>query len=109
MLAEFTTIGTLFQSFVGDRSYPMIIVVGVLTTTYTTYGGLAISIITDQFQAIFAALLIIVITIYVSAPFLSISNPRPPPLAAVVFVLIGATASFSARTPRPTRPAATPH
>jgi hypothetical protein len=50
LLAEFTTIGTIFQAYVGSVAYPMIIVVGVLTLAYTAYGGLLVSIYTDQVQ-----------------------------------------------------------
>jgi SSS family solute:Na+ symporter len=48
LLAEYTTIGSLFEDFVGSLDYPPIIVVGVLTMAYTSYGGLYVSIITDQ-------------------------------------------------------------
>ena len=48
LLAEYTTIGSLFQGFVGTVNYPIIIVVGVITMVYTAYGGLLVSIATDQ-------------------------------------------------------------
>ncbi len=48
MLAEYTTIGILFKYFVGSVDYPIVIVVGVLTMFYTAYGGVYISIVTDQ-------------------------------------------------------------
>ena len=48
--AEYTTMGTLFQYFVGSLPWPIIITVGILTMGYTMYGGLYISIITDQIQ-----------------------------------------------------------
>ena len=32
LLAELTTIGSLFSDFVGDRGYPIIIVVAVITS-----------------------------------------------------------------------------
>lgn len=38
------------QVFVGSVNYPIIIVSACLTLAYTAYGGLGISIITDQFQ-----------------------------------------------------------
>jgi Na+/proline symporter len=50
MLAEYTTIGSIFQDFVGSVNYGIIICVGVLTTAYTVYGGLLVSIVTDQVQ-----------------------------------------------------------
>jgi len=69
MLAEFTTIGGLFQDFVGSVNYPIVIVVGILTTAYTAYGGLLVSIVTDQVQAILSLLILAVVTIYVAATF----------------------------------------
>ena len=48
MLAEYTTIGSLFQGFVDTVNYPIIIIVGVITMIYTAYGGLLVSIATDQ-------------------------------------------------------------
>lgn len=48
VLAEYTTIGILFKYFVGSVDYPIVIVVGVLTMFYTAYGGVYISIVTDQ-------------------------------------------------------------
>jgi Na+/proline symporter len=69
MLAEYTTIGALFKDFVGSINYPIIIVVAVLTLAYTAYGGLAVSIITDQLQGAFAIMLTALLTIYVAATF----------------------------------------
>jgi len=69
MLAEYTTIGALFQDFVGSVNYPIIIIVGVLTLLYTAYGGLAVSIITDQLQGALTVLLVAVLAIYVGVTF----------------------------------------
>jgi len=69
MLAEFTTIGGLFKDFVGSVSYPIIIVVAVLTTGYTAYGGLLVSIVTDQVQAGLSILILAIATIYVAVNF----------------------------------------
>ncbi len=69
MLAEYTVIGSLFKDFVGSVAYPMIIVVGVLTMIYTAYGGLLISILTDQLQAILTVIFIAILTIFVAATF----------------------------------------
>lgn len=77
LCAEYTTIGSLFQDFVGSKSYPIIIVVGALTTTYTAYGGLVVSIVTDQVQAIFSIVLVCVLAIYIGATF---REPLPTPL-----------------------------
>ena len=72
MLADYTTIGAIFQDFVGSVNYGVIITVGVLTTVYTVYGGLRVSIVTDQAQAVAVFVLVILVTVYVAALF------RPP-------------------------------
>ena len=69
MLAEFTTIGALFQDFVGSKNYPIIIVMAVVTTVYSCYGGLVVSIVTDQIQAGVSLLFLVVLSIYVWATF----------------------------------------
>jgi len=69
MLAEYTTIGSLFKDFVGSVNYPIIITVGVLTLIYTAYGGLAVSIMTDQIQGILTITLVAVLSIYVGVTF----------------------------------------
>uniref|UniRef100_A0A7R9V1J1 Uncharacterized protein n=1 Tax=Chlamydomonas euryale TaxID=1486919 RepID=A0A7R9V1J1_9CHLO len=72
MLAEYTTIGSLFEDYVGNYAWPMIMTVGILTMAYTIYGGLYVSIATDQIQAIASITLITLLTIYVAVTF------RPP-------------------------------
>lgn len=42
--------GALFGIYVGSTKWPIIVVVAVLTTAYTIYGGLVVSIYTDQIQ-----------------------------------------------------------
>lgn len=69
MLAEFTTIGALFKDFVGSEAWPIIAVMAVLTTTYSAYGGLLVSIVTDQIQAGVSLLFLVVLSIYVMATF----------------------------------------
>lgn len=69
MLAEYITIGSIFQDFVGSVNYPIVIIIGVLTMFYTAYGGLRISILTDQIQAILMIIFITLLTIYVAVTF----------------------------------------
>lgn len=69
LLAEYTTIGTIFSDFVGSVSYAIIIVIGVLTLLYTAAGGLAVSIATDQVQGIASAILAVVIAIFVAVTY----------------------------------------
>jgi Na+/proline symporter len=68
-LAEYTTIGTIFSAFVGTLDWPIIVLVGVVTLTYTAYGGLAVSIATDQVQGICSMLLALILTIYVAVTY----------------------------------------
>eukprot|EP00668_Euglena_longa_P026297 GGOE01032915.1.p1 GENE.GGOE01032915.1~~GGOE01032915.1.p1 ORF type:complete len:477 (-),score=100.58 GGOE01032915.1:163-1593(-) len=69
MLSEFVTIGTLFGVYVGSIGYPIIIAVGLLTLSYTTFGGLLVSVATDQIQGIMSIVLLLVITIYLGVTF----------------------------------------
>ena len=71
---EYTTIGGLFSEFYGvSRAIP-ILVVFVITMTYTSIGGVYVSIVTDQWQARFSLLLSLIAIIYIAATF------RPPSL-----------------------------
>lgn len=76
MLAEFTTIGTLFGVYLGSKAFAITVVVGLLTMAYTAYGGLFISIITDQVQGIAVVLFFTITVIYVAADF---RYPLPTP------------------------------
>jgi Na+/proline symporter len=69
MLAEYTTIGTIFSDFVGSVSFPIIIIIGVLTLLYTAAGGLAVSIATDQVQGIASAIMALVVTVFVAVTY----------------------------------------
>jgi Na+/proline symporter len=69
LLAELTTIGALFRDFVGGGALPMILVSSLLATCYTAYGGLLVSIVTDQFQALLSLVLISAVTVYTALTF----------------------------------------
>jgi hypothetical protein len=58
-------------------SYGIIILIGGLTLLYTVYGGLAVSIATDQAQGIASVLLAIVLGVYVAVTY---RTPIPQPL-----------------------------
>eukprot|EP00667_Euglena_gracilis_P001673 EG_transcript_1672 len=75
MLSEFVTVGTFFGVYVGSVGYPIIIAVGLLTLSYTTFGGLLVSVATDQIQGIMSILLLLVVTIYLGVTF---DMPLPP-------------------------------
>lgn len=76
LLAEFTTIGALFQNFVGDINYPIIIIVGCATSAYTAYGGLIVSIVTDQAQTVVTLLIVTIVWIYVAIEFRAPLEPN---------------------------------
>lgn len=82
MLAEYTTIGSLFSDYVGSIAYPIIVVVGVTTMTYTAFGGLYVSILTDQAQGIASVAFLTILTVYVAVTFrYPLQEPLPPNLA----------------------------
>jgi SSS family solute:Na+ symporter len=67
--AEYTTISSLMSDFVGLGSYDVFVVLllGVVTLTYTTAGGLSVSIFTDRVQGVFSMALFWVVVIYLLA------------------------------------------
>jgi hypothetical protein len=66
---------------VGSVNYPVIIVVGILTMAYTAYGGLFISIITDQVQALLVICFIAILSIFVAVTFREpLTKPLPESL-----------------------------
>lgn len=69
MLVEYVSMGSLFSQLLGSVSYGQIVFYGVLTMLYTGYGGVKISIITDQFQGIMAVILSIIVFIYVAVTY----------------------------------------
>ncbi len=50
MTAEYTAVGDLFEIVVGTTRIPIVVIIGVVSSLYTAYGGLYASIITDQWQ-----------------------------------------------------------
>ena len=51
MTAEYTAVGDLFELVVGATRVPIVVIIGVVSMLYTAYGGLYVSIVTDQWQA----------------------------------------------------------
>lgn len=51
MTAEYTAVGDLFELVIGANRVPIVVIIGVVSMLYTAYGGLYVSIITDQWQA----------------------------------------------------------
>lgn len=78
LVAEFTAIGSLFQDYVGVNSLIIIIIMAAITILYTSTGGLMVSIITDQWQAIFSVVLLVVASIFLAVQFrFPLTTPLP--------------------------------
>ena len=69
MAAEYTAIGDLFEKIVGGDRIFIVVLVGVLTSIYTAYGGLAVSVRTDQVQGIFVIAMNVIFAIYIASTF----------------------------------------
>ncbi|EGF81366.1 hypothetical protein BATDEDRAFT_34916 [Batrachochytrium dendrobatidis JAM81] len=78
LLAEYSAIGGIFQDFFGVPSWVPILVVGIVTMSYTATGGLYVSIVTDQWQAIMALVLFAITIIYMGVSFHGTSLPKLP-------------------------------
>ena len=48
LTAEFTAVGDLFELVIGTVRWPIVIIIGIVSAIYTAYGGLYVSIVTDQ-------------------------------------------------------------
>ncbi len=95
LLAEYSTIGSIFKSFVGSVPYPMIVLIGILTTVYTAYGGLLVSIYTDQVQGVSSLLFFGILAIYMAATFRPDSLPTPMPCSPTDMYCISGTPDCS--------------
>ncbi|KAK9858888.1 hypothetical protein WJX84_006937, partial [Apatococcus fuscideae] len=82
LTAEMTAIGDLFTQVVGTTRVPIVVIIAVTTAVYTAAGGLYISILTDQVQAVLSLVLLLVAYIYVAATFREPLGPLPPELSA---------------------------
>lgn len=69
MIAEYTAIGDLYEKIVGGNRIMIVILIGVITSIYTAYGGLSVSIKTDRLQGVFVIILNIIFAIYMMATF----------------------------------------
>jgi SSS family solute:Na+ symporter len=71
MVAELTSISNVFALLTNNNSQGfgigVTVVIGIVTLSYTAYAGLPSSIVTDRFQGVLMALLVIVITIALCA------------------------------------------
>ena len=69
LLAEYSAIGSIFSDFVNGLSWPIILVIGGISLAYTAYGGLIVSIATDQIQGIASIILMFVLVVYVGVTY----------------------------------------
>ena len=51
LTAEFTAVGDLYSIVIGAVRWPIVVIIALVSTIYTAYGGLHVSIITDQARA----------------------------------------------------------
>eukprot|EP00271_Cylindrocystis_brebissonii_P017895 TRINITY_DN4869_c0_g1_i1.p1 TRINITY_DN4869_c0_g1~~TRINITY_DN4869_c0_g1_i1.p1 ORF type:complete len:561 (+),score=86.00 TRINITY_DN4869_c0_g1_i1:264-1946(+) len=78
LTAEYTAVGDLFQYVIGAVRWPIVVIIGVVAMLYTAAGGLYVSIITDQWQAMLSIVTIVTIFIYVAVTFKGdLSQPLP--------------------------------
>ena len=83
LIAEYTAIGDLFEYYVGSSRVAIIIFTSTVTSIYTAAGGLMVSILTDQSQAILSICLIVVCSLFLIADFRpELQTPLPPNLGA---------------------------
>ncbi|KAI9182844.1 hypothetical protein H9P43_003754 [Blastocladiella emersonii ATCC 22665] len=78
IVSEYSTIGSVFETFVKSSQYPIIVLVALVTAAYTAYGGLLISIVTDQLQGIFALALTALLVVFVAVTFPQLEGGLPP-------------------------------
>nr|KAJ3420857.1 hypothetical protein HK105_005122 [Polyrhizophydium stewartii] len=78
LAAEYTAIGGIFGDFFGVASWVPIVAVGLMTMAYTATGGLYVSIITDQWQAVISLLLLFTSVIYIGVSFKGVTLPPLP-------------------------------
>jgi Na+/proline symporter len=83
LTVEYTSVGSLASNFLGIPNWVPIVVVAVVTIIYTAAGGLYISLVTDQIQAIFIFMLLSVVAVFVGINFRveSLIQPLPEYLA----------------------------
>lgn len=83
MLGEMTILGQLFEYIVGGSRLFILIYISVVTSIYTSIGGLTASIATDAVQAVFSIVLTIFFLFYVIANFrIDTTQPLAPTLDA---------------------------
>lgn len=89
--------GSLFADYIGSEAWIIVLMLGVLSLSYTAVGGLVISIVTDQIQGIASVLLFSICIVYVAATF-RYPLPQPPPCDEDPFCISGCNEVSSVAT-----------
>ena len=83
LVSELTIMGQIFEIIVGGNRIFIVVFTCFLTASYTSFGGLSVSIKTDKIQGIFSLLAIVVFSLYMAAVFrIDSSIPMPDNLNA---------------------------
>eukprot|EP00835_Amoeboradix_gromovi_P002655 NODE_155_length_16773_cov_0.488785.p3 type:complete len:468 gc:universal NODE_155_length_16773_cov_0.488785:14684-16087(+) len=77
LVAEYTTIGSIFQNVVQSSPVPSMILIGLVTMSYTSIGGVAVSVVTDQVLAVLTMILLLTTLVYILVNFRPILPPLP--------------------------------
>ena len=77
IISEFTAIGDFFENVVHGSRVLIVVLIGCLTSIYIAFGGLSVSVKTDQIQGIIVCIMFVFTVIYVGCTF-RMSDPRPP-------------------------------
>ncbi|CAI5483272.1 unnamed protein product [Closterium sp. Yama58-4] len=80
MAAEYTALGDLFHRLLHAPRLPIVLLVALTAMLYTAAGGLYVSIVTDQWQALASLLVTALLTAHVLLNFPSPLPPLPPAL-----------------------------
>ncbi|KAJ1561174.1 hypothetical protein HK096_005732 [Nowakowskiella sp. JEL0078] len=78
LAAEFTAVGNIFEFVLGGSRLPVMITVAVVTSIYTAYGGLYVSLLTDVPQGASAIIILLIVTVYIAASYRPILPPTLP-------------------------------
>ncbi|KAJ9083815.1 hypothetical protein DSO57_1030953 [Entomophthora muscae] len=82
LTVEYSSVNSIFASILGRGNFPIAPIIFVVTTTYTAFGGLLVSIITDVYQGIVGAGLVGVLVVTVALSFRPELGPLPEHLGA---------------------------
>ena len=83
LVSELTIMGQIFETIVGGNRIFIVVFTCFLTAFYTAFGGLSVSIKTDQVQGIFSLIAIVIFSLYMAAKFrIDRSIPLPDYLNA---------------------------